>query len=113
MGLNLQIGVRSAHFWVHLKVLSTSKGRYFGELLLGFKYFEWYSMIMTAIHDHHLPLAGYTIQLFGSYHFKSSPEKDSKKTMVIVTVAPICKIRLLYGYCMNKFLIFEVLITTL
>jgi hypothetical protein len=51
--------------------------------------------------------------LFGSFHFKSSLEKDSKKAMVTVTEAPICKIRPLYGYCMNKLLIFEVLITTL
>jgi hypothetical protein len=31
--------------------------------------------------------------LFGSFHFKSTLEKDSKKQKVTVTVAPISKIR--------------------
>jgi hypothetical protein len=37
--------------------------------------------------------AGYIVQLFGSFHFKSTLEKGSKKQKVTVTVAPISKMR--------------------
>jgi hypothetical protein len=40
-----------------------------------------------------LPPTGHIVQLFGSFHFKSTPEKASKKQKVTVTVAPISKIR--------------------
>jgi hypothetical protein len=48
---------------------------------------------VTTVYDHHLPSTGHIVQLFGSFHFKSTPEKDSKKQKVTVTVAPISKIR--------------------
>jgi hypothetical protein len=50
-------------------------------------------MIVTTVYDHHLSPAGHTVQLFRSFYFKSTPEKDSKKQKVTVTVAPISKIR--------------------
>jgi hypothetical protein len=50
-------------------------------------------MIVTTVQDHHLPPAGHIVQLFGSFHFKSTPEKDSIKAVVTIAVAPICKIR--------------------
>jgi hypothetical protein len=49
-------------------------------------------MIVTTIYDHHLPSTGHIVQLFGSFHFKSTLEKDSKKQKVTATVAPISKI---------------------
>jgi hypothetical protein len=50
-------------------------------------------MAVTTIQNHHLPPTDHAMQLFGSFHFKSTPEKDSKKEMVTVTMAPIIKIR--------------------
>jgi hypothetical protein len=49
-------------------------------------------MIVTTVYDHHLPSTGHIVQLFGSFHFKSTPEKDSKKQKVTITVALISKI---------------------
>jgi hypothetical protein len=37
-------------------------------------------------------LVGHAVQLFGLLHFKSTPEKDSKKVVVTITLATICKI---------------------
>jgi hypothetical protein len=49
-------------------------------------------MTETTFQDHlHLPLA--TVQLFGTFHFKSTPEKDSKKAVVTITMYLIYKIK--------------------
>jgi hypothetical protein len=50
-------------------------------------------MIVTTDYDHHLSPAGYIVQLFGSFHFKSTPKKGSKKQKVTIIVAPISKMR--------------------